>query len=155
MPVPGSPIRKTNRSRDRIKGQNYDIQTDRVMEYLQCKACGCFSMVPMEVELPGDEIELLEDAEKESRFYTCQVCGDNWLSIKQGRDQGTCEVTFIHQMGIQPVLKRVAHMDTEVVVNENTVDHWDYFVGDEETDEQSWHARLKERRELLRSICCN
>ncbi len=124
---------------------------------MQCKACGSFSMVPMEVDLPDEEQkpEAEAEGEPESRFYTCQVCGDNWLSIKREDDTGTCEITFIHQMGIQPLLKRVAHMDTPVVLNEQTVDRWDYFVGEEETDEESWHERLQARRRMLKSVCCN
>jgi hypothetical protein len=138
------------------------------MEYLQCKACGSFSMVPMEVELPEAEeeqdgqqeeeeldLDLTQDSEQESQFYTCQVCGDNWLSIKVEDKGGDTEITFIHQMGIQPVLKRVAHMTTHIVLNEDTVAHWVYYLGEEEVEENDWHEQLEERRQMLKSICCN
>ena len=126
------------------------------MEYLQCKACGSFSMVPMDVDLPSDEEqEVAEDSDQESHFYTCQVCGDNWLSIKVEDEEGECEVTFIHQMGIQPVLKRVAHMTTHIVLDENTVEHWDYYLGEDEVEETDWIDKLEERRRMLKSVCCN
>lgn len=133
------------------------------MEYLHCKACGSFSMVPMEVDLPNmddddtsrEELEELIGSDQESQFYTCQVCGDNWLSIKVEDKGGDCELTFIHQMGLQPVLKRVAHMTTQVVMNEDTVDHWEYYVGDEEAEEGEWMDKLEERRKMLKSVCCN
>ena len=121
-------------------------------------------MVPMDVDLPNPEdeepeidpdVEELEDSEQESHFYTCQVCGDNWLSIKVEDKEGDCEVTFIHQMGIQPVLKRVAHMTTHIVVNEDTVEHWEYYMGEENISENDWREKLKERRKMLKSICCN
>ena len=126
------------------------------MEYMQCKACGSFSMVPMDVELPSEEIEEIdENADQESRFYTCQVCGDNWLSIKVEDDVGDCEITFIHQMGIQPVLKRIAHMSTRIVLKEDTVEQWEYFLGEDEVGETDWHQQLEERRQMLKSICSN
>jgi hypothetical protein len=58
-------------------------------------------------------------------------------------------------MGIQPTLKRVAHMDTSIVLAESTVDRWDYFAGDEAVDEDDWQAQLARRRHLLRAICTN
>ena len=58
-------------------------------------------------------------------------------------------------MGLQPTLKRVAHMSTPVVLNEGTVDRWDYFCGDDEVDEHQWMDTLDERRRILKSICSN
>lgn len=127
------------------------------MEFLQCKACGSFAMVLMEVEVDEEsheEAELLNLDEQESRFYSCQVCGDNWLSIRQDED-GDCSITFIHQMGIQPRLKRVAHMSTGIVVNENTVHEWQYFMGEEEVGEADWRDQLDARRLVLKAICSN
>ncbi|HLT48211.1 MAG TPA: hypothetical protein VK002_13335 [Rubricoccaceae bacterium] len=123
------------------------------MERLQCKACGSFSMLPMELQ-PDDaeEMDLLD--EQEARFFTCHVCGDNWLSVRQV-EAGDCRITFVHQMGLQPTLKRIAHLSTPVVVNEDTVEHWDYFCGDDEVDEDEWMDRLGERRRILKSICSN
>jgi len=123
------------------------------MELLKCKACGCYSMVPMEVSVMQDSESLF--GEQESRFYTCHVCGDNWLSVKQTEADGTCQITFVHQMGMEPELKRIAHMQTPVVLNENTVDSWEYYVGEEAVDEEAWREKLKERRMILKSVCCN
>ena len=123
------------------------------MERLQCKACGSFSMLPMELQ-PEDteEMDLLD--EQEARFFTCHVCGDNWLSVRQV-EAGDCRVTFVHQMGLQPTLKRIAHLSTPVVINDSTVEHWDYFYGDDEVDEAEWMDQLGERRRILKSICSN
>ncbi len=125
----------------------------RYMERLKCKACGCYSMVPMDVAVEEEENNLLGDGQ-ESRFFTCHVCGDNWLSVKESTS-GECQITFIHQMGMEPVLKRIAHMQTEVVMNENTVDQWDYYLGEDEVEAEEWHEKLTDRRKVLKSVCTN
>ena len=111
-------------------------------------------MMPMEVAVEGEESSMPE-GDQESRFFTCHVCGDNWLSVKQTDDDGQCQITFIHQMGMEPVLKRIAHMQTPAVVNEATVDEWDYFLGEDEVEEGDWHEELGTRRQTLKSVCSN
>ena len=124
------------------------------MDRLQCKACGSFSMLPMDPEADEtDELDFMTD-EHEARFFTCHVCGDNWLSVRRV-EGGDCRITFVHQMGLQPLLKRTATMTTSVVLNEDTVDRWDYFLGDSEVGEGRWRDTLDERRRVLRSICTN
>ena len=124
------------------------------MERLKCKTCGCYSMAPVEIDEQTDEESMLLGDEQESRFFTCHVCGDNWLSVKQV-ESGDCQITFEHQMGMQPLLKRVAHMATPVVLNEHTIGEWNYFLGDDEVDENEWRNVLDERRLMLRAICTN
>ena len=126
------------------------------MEKLQCKACGSYSMVPMDVMVEQDEAEEArrKSEEQESRFYTCHVCGDNWLSVKETR-KDDCKITFVHQMGMSPELKRIAHMDTPVVVSDDTVDQWEYYVDDERIEPDAWHEKLVTRRRVLKSICSN
>lgn len=111
-------------------------------------------MVPMEVSVEGDEQTIL-GGEQESRFYTCHVCGDNWLSVKETSRKGDCQLTFIHQMGMEPVLKRIAHLQTHIVVADNTVERWEYFIDDDEIEASTWHEKLTTRRTVLKSICCN
>ena len=128
------------------------------MERLQCKTCGAFSMIPMEVAIDSEEFEEQADLlshEPESRFYTCHVCGDNWLSVKETEDSGECKITFVHQMGMAPVLKRIAHMQTEIVLKDATVDSWSYFLDDQEIDQEVWFDKLAGRRRVLKSICTN
>lgn len=123
------------------------------MDRLQCKACGSLSMLPMEIEADeAEEMELSDD--QEARFYTCHVCGDNWLTVRRV-ENGECKITFVHQMGLQPVLRRTAVMTTPIVLSEQTVDHWAYYLGEDEVDEERWLDRLDERRRVLRSICSN
>ncbi len=122
------------------------------MERLKCKACKCYSMVPMEVSLEAEEIE---DPNADSKFYTCHVCGDNWLSVREDEDTGESRVTFVHQMGMSPVLKRVAHLQKHVVLKETTVEKWDYYFDDEEIEEKQWQEKLNNRRKILKSICTN
>ena len=124
------------------------------MERLKCKACGCYSLLPMEVAVEDDDGHLFGE-EQESRFYSCHVCGDNWLSLKETDDEGSCTITFVHQMGMSPTLKRTAYMQTPIVIKDNTVEAWQYFVGEEEIDKSSWQETLKERRHALRSMCMN
>jgi len=124
------------------------------MERLKCKTCGCYSMVPVEIDEQADEEQLLFEDEQESRFFTCHVCGDNWLSVKQV-ESGDCQITFVHQMGMQPLLKRVAHMETPVLLNENAIGAWNYYLGDDEVAEEEWRDELDKRRLLLRAICTN
>lgn len=125
------------------------------MEKLKCKACGAFSMMPMDVML--DDAEAIEElgTEKETRFYTCHVCGDNWLSIKETDLGGQCQVTFVHQMGTHPLLKRVAFMQTPVVLGHQTVDHWIYYEDEDEIAEDTWKEVLDERRRIMRSASTN
>jgi hypothetical protein len=126
------------------------------MERLQCKACGCFSMMPMDVEAEDlDEEKSILGSDQESRFYTCHVCGDNWLSVRMTESTGDTRITFVHQMGMQPTLKRIAQMSTPVVLSEGTVEQWDYFVGDDSVEEDEWRQVLDRRRFVLRSICTN
>ena len=123
------------------------------MDRLQCKACGSSSMLPMDIEPDeAEEMDLTDD--QEARFYTCHVCGDNWLTVRRTED-GACKITFVHQMGLQPLLKRTAVMTTPIVLSEQTVDHWAYFLGEDEVPEDDWRDRLDERRRVLRSICSN
>ena len=126
------------------------------MEKLQCKACGSYSMIPMDVVVdPGEEEEgPSNESDQESRFYTCHVCGDNWLSVKETHADD-CKITFVHQMGMSPELKRIAHMDTHIVLNDKTVDRWEYFLDDEMITEDDWNEKLTNRRKILKSICSN
>lgn len=111
-------------------------------------------MLPMELEPDeSDRSEGLVD-DHEARFFTCHVCGDNWLTVRRVED-GDCKITFVHQMGLQPLLKRTAHMATPVVLTEDTVEQWDYYLGDDEVAESDWRDTLDERRRVLRSICTN
>jgi hypothetical protein len=114
-------------------------------------------MVPMDVVVEQDDVQeepKLLGEDQESRFYTCHVCGDNWLSVKETR-RDNCKITFVHQMGMSPELKRIAHMGTPVVANDDTVDKWEYYLDDERIDSDSWHEKLVKRRKVLRSICSN
>ena len=114
-------------------------------------------MLPMELEAAdAQELDVVagDAVEQEARFYTCHVCGDNWLSVRRV-ERGDCHVTFVHQMGLQPLLKRTAHLATPVLMEEGMVERWDYFVGDDEVAEHEWRATLRKRRTVLRSICSN
>ena len=122
------------------------------MERLKCKACSCYSMVPMEVSLESEEVE---DPNAESKFYTCHVCGDNWLSVREEEEEGESRVTFVHQMGMSPLLKRVAHLQKHMVLKETTIQKWEYFFDDEMIEETKWQAKLAKRRKVLKSICTN
>jgi hypothetical protein len=102
-----------------------------------------------------DDISDLVGGEQESRFYSCQVCGDNWLSVKEKSAGGECTLTFVHQMGTSPTLKRVAHMSNHVVISEDSVEEWEYYLGDEPIPEERWHDKLSDRRDVLKSVCMN
>lgn len=114
--------------------------------------------MPMQVILDedtDDELDELLGGEQESRFYSCQVCGDNWLSVKEKSASGECTITYVHQMGTSPVLKRVAHMTNTVVIDDENVDEWEYYVGDEPVREEEWRSTLSDRRDILKSVCMN
>lgn len=112
-------------------------------------------MVPMEVAMEEQEQQFLLGDEQESRFYTCHVCGDNWLSVKEVKSDGRCTVTFIHQMGMTPQLKRVARVQTPVLIDEGSVEDWEYYFDDEPVAEENWRDELDERRSVLKSVCMN
>ncbi len=127
------------------------------METKTCKTCGCDSLIPMQVVVDEDKDEITEllGGGQESRFYSCQVCGDNWLAVKETAPDGECTVTYVHQMGTSPVLKRVAHLSNHVVLTEEAVDDWKYYLGDEPVPEEKWHDKLSSRRDVLKSVCMN
>lgn len=130
------------------------------MDKMTCKTCGCESLQPMQVVFEEDEDDSTPDdgvldEDQESRFYSCQVCGDNWLMVKEKTPDGTCTVTFVHQMGTSPVLKRVAHMNNAIVIDDENVEAWEYFLGEEEVEEDRWRNLLSDRRETLKSTCVN
>lgn len=106
-------------------------------------------------EEENDDLAHLLGEEQESRFYRCPVCGDNWLSVKETDLEGVCRITFVHQMETEPRLRRVAHMQTPVLVKPDTIDYWEYFVGEEPVSEDVWQETLDDRREILRSTCMN
>jgi hypothetical protein len=58
-------------------------------------------------------------------------------------------------MGTSPVLKRVAHMNNHVVLSEDAVDEWEYYLGDEPVAKDEWHDKLSTRRDVLKSVCVN
>lgn len=103
----------------------------------------------------AQELPFKEDDDQETRFFNCHVCGDNWLSIKEVKQDGQCDITFIHQMGATPTLKRIAHMQTHVVLNDKTVADWEYYVDDRLVEEGDWRNQLDKRRKILKSICSN
>lgn len=113
-------------------------------------------MVPLDVEVDMSELdEAPFSPDAESKFYSCHVCGDNWLTVKEEETEGDYQITFVHQMGMQPTLKRIGHMPTPVIVSENAVDYWEYFLDGEPIDEDIWHKKLTLRRKILKSICSN
>lgn len=125
-------------------------------EKLTCKTCGCESLQPMQVVFEeDDEMRNLLGEEQESRFYSCQVCGDNWLSVKEKTADGDCTITFVHQMGTSPVLKRVAHMNNPVLISDEHVEEWEYYKGDQLVEESEWQETLSDRRETLKATCMN
>ena len=127
------------------------------MERLCCKACGCDSLLPAQVELRQDDADDLGDLlgeRPETTFFTCHVCGDNWLTVKE-TEAGACTLTFVHQMGTDPQLRRVAQMATPVLLSADAVEDWAYFLGEDEIDEDVWRDQLDERRRILRAACSN
>lgn len=106
-------------------------------------------------EEEDEENQNLLGEEQESRFYSCQVCGDNWLSVKEKSADGECTITFVHQMGTSPVLKRVAHMTNSIVISDDNVEEWEYYKGDEPIEEEEWEETLSDRRETLKATCMN
>ena len=122
------------------------------MERLKCKACGCFGMMPVDVIIEDEE---QTGEEPESRFYSCHVCGDNWLSLKEEARVEGAQITFIHQMNVEPVLKRVALLSQTEGLPEQVTGGWSYYLGDEEIAAADWHDTLTSRRQVLKSICTN
>jgi len=113
-------------------------------------------MRPMQVMFEEEEENLnLIGEEQESRFYSCQVCGDNWLSVKKKTAEGDCTITFVHQMGTSPVLKRIAHLDNTIIVSDDHVEDWEYYKGDEPVQKDEWYDTLSSRRDTLKSTCVN
>jgi hypothetical protein len=114
-----------------------------------------YSMMPLDVIVEDvDDFQSMLGGEQESRFYSCHVCGDNWLSVREADDGGNARVMFLHQMGMAPTLKRVAliHEDEEARAE---VEFWEYYVGDEAVQQEEWEEVLVERRSILKSVCSN
>lgn len=126
------------------------------MERLKCKACSCYSMAPMVVSVADEEeTDEADESRMDSTFYSCHVCGDNWLSVREDENEGDSRVTFVHQMGMSPVLKRIAFLQRDEVLQDTAVDKWEYYFDDEEIEEKTWQEKLLNRRRILKSICTN
>lgn len=126
------------------------------MDRLTCKACGTESVVPMDVIIENTEdLDELLGSDHESEFYSCHVCGDNWLTIREVETAGEYRITFVHQMGMAPTLKRIAHIDVPTPVLDSERESWEYFLDDEEVEEGTWREKLTNRRKILKSICTN
>lgn len=122
------------------------------MHLLTCKACGANAVTPLEMDTRHG-IGPIEGA-AEAHFYTCQLCGDNWMSVRRAEGERPM-LTFIHQMGMKPELRRVAQMTNAVLMNEASVEAWSYYLGDDEVGEREWRDALGERRHVLRSVTMN
>lgn len=109
----------------------------------------------MDVIVTEDEINISGDDEdgRESRYFTCRVCGDNFLSMREDF-HGHSSITFIHQMGHDPELRRIGHVEDIDRVDDGPV-LWEYYVGDQLVGETDWVNRLRQRRKVLRSVCTN
>ncbi len=107
------------------------------------------------MEVSVAEEEESEDVKSDSTFYSCHVCGDNWLSVREDEDEGDSRVTFVHQMGMSPVLKRIAFLQRDDLLQDTAVDKWEYYFDDEEIEENTWQEKLLNRRKILKSICTN
>ncbi len=108
-------------------------------------------MAPVEVLVHDENAEPISQ-QQESFFYTCHVCGDNWLSIREKNEGEVDQVTIIHQMGMKPLLKRVGHV---YPFSGETITDWIYFMDEDEITEELWQEKLSARRSILKSICTN
>jgi hypothetical protein len=126
------------------------------MDLLTCQACSSAGIVPVAVEAERlDRHALRLGGDHESRFFTCHVCGDNWLVVRVTVAGGGTRITFIHQMGMEPTLRRCTNLSSPVQVMETGTHMWDYFLGEDAVAEGEWLALLQRRRLLLRSSCSN
>lgn len=96
-----------------------------------------------------------EERDKDSLFFSCHVCGDNWLSIRTTSESGRPLLVFVHQMGMNPILKRAGVFRFTYPEDGMVVDDWEYFIGDDSVTEGTWRTELDRRRFLLRSTCMN
>lgn len=126
------------------------------MDLLLCQVCNTAGIVPVAVEAARlDRQVLLLGGEHESRFFTCHVCGDNWLVVRITLAGGGTRITFIHQMGIEPTLRRCTNLTSPTQLMQVDALAWDYFLGDDVVPEGEWLAVLRQRRLVLRSTCSN
>ena len=42
-----------------------------------------------------------------------------------------------------------------VVISEESVEEWEYYLGDEPVPEDRWYDKLSDRRDVLKSVCMN
>lgn len=139
---------------DDVEDEDSGDETAELLDYLTGPIDEGDGRDPGQDEYAADEVDD-EDENEESRFYSCHVCGDNWLSIRRQDDDGQRKVTFIHQMGVEPVLRRIAHLQAELLNDNRAVDHWEYYLDDDEVAEGEWMDKLEDRRKVLRAICSN
>lgn len=113
-------------------------------------------MVPVDVEAvnfrDGDEFT---EGDVGSQFFSCHVCGDNWLSMRTTSKSGKPMLVFVHQMGMDPMLKRAGVLRFIYPEDAMVVDDWEYFIGEDAVTEESWRTELDRRRFVLRSTCMN
>lgn len=99
--------------------------------------------------------EGLSDRGGGSQFFSCHVCGDNWLSMRTTSKSGKPMLVFVHQMGMDPMLKRAGVLRFLYPEDAMIVDDWEYFIGENAVAEDTWRSELDRRRFVLRSTCMN
>lgn len=126
--------------------------------HLLCDTCGARAvhLLPVELHYESDFAADLggDFDEQESRFHTCQVCGDNWLTVEQV-SEAEKTVTVVHQMGMSPALKRIGAIPAGENLLGTFLGTWEYFLDDEAVAEADWFSNLAERRRMLRSMSLN
>lgn len=121
-----------------------------------CKCCGAKALIANRVSAVGSKEDAMEEEnEGEKTLYVCILCNDSWTSTKHVEQDGTCIINFVHLETIEPVLSRVAYANNNIVINEDTIDKWAYFIGDDRVSKTEWLNLIRKRRKVIKAIITN
>lgn len=96
------------------------------------------------------------DDARELVVFACRVCGDNWLCVEHEEPGEDARITFVHQLGSRPSLKRVlVGRETSALRRGSEIGEWTYLIDDEPVSRRRWSRKLRARRRLLRAMLNN
>lgn len=121
-----------------------------ILKDVTCRCCGARGLTTSVQHGFSSGVEF------ERRVWACVLCGDGWIVVKASDEEET-NITFDHNPDGLALVRR-ATMATNIDLGAETeklVETWTYYLGEDEVDEATWRAALKDKRRHLKARIAN